>query len=528
MTLKEAVQILDISPPVTRGQLTKAYVDGLAKWHPDRVAGNAALAAEAKEQLHMISEAHGILNGLPESGYPFRVSGGEMRDPSVSAILRPPPPPQPAPQPSRGVVSARKVSPLAVIGCSVMGLAAIGLAWATVNVALRRAAAAGQIQQTAADVPAAQTAVATAPPIAFVARPNDLEDGRKEVMHAGAPAAPRSEDESGKEAAFKSALMAAEQGLPAAQVKVGLSYKNGVGVAKDLAEALRWFQRAASGGLESAGYEAAWCLLNGGKYIEDHGKAVALLHPLAQKGNPDAQYLMGEACFAGKGGRQSDKVAVQWWELAAEQGHAAAQNRLSLAYQRGIGVTPDMEKAAQWLRKAGEQRGEDAALADVATEPPRAATAPPPPLPSKEHVPKDKSLKSGELLTDRFRGFGGKGQLILDNGLVDDAYVKVVGGGKVWVSFYLRGGETFTFDHVPDGTYQVIYCTGFDWDPKARDFGRGQHAVRYERKLDFTTMHPTEKTQNVVSNPVFTLTLRAVSGGEFPTSDLPMEEFNSF
>lgn len=407
-----------------------------------------------------------------------------------------------------------------------MGLAAtLGLGWIAVN----RSGVPGpapQVQEGAADVAAPPSAPAPQKVLAQTAATEPPSSARVSEKEEGTEA--RAEE------AFKSALMAAEQGLPAAQMKLGQSYKNGVGVAQNMAEALRWFQRAASGGLESASYEVAWCLLNGGKNIEDHGKAVTLLHPLAQKGNPDAQFLMGEACFGGKGGQRSDTAAVQWWELAAEQGHSEAQNRLGLAYQRGIGVMPDMEKAALWFRKAGERQegdltpreklGNDRLLAGLAAGTARAAAAAPP----QQHLPTDNRLTSGELLTDRFRGFGGKGQLILENGLVDDAYVKVVGGRKLWASFYLRGGGKFTFDHVPDGTYQVIYCTGFDWDPKARDFGRDQHAMRHERKLDFTTMRTMEKTQTVVSIPIFTLTLQAVPRADAPTSDIPLEEFNSF
>lgn len=735
MTLKNAVQILKISPPVTRAQLTKAYVDGLAEWHPDRVAGDATLAAEAEGQLNLIAEAHGILNGLPESGYPFKVSFGGQKEPSAFGIMRPLQAPKIAPEPPKAIISPpSKVAPLTLAAYAVVGVAVLGLAGMIMHVQGGRGPAA-EVPESAADSlatatpsdPAPQTAPAhtrvtteASPALSKTPQPvpagaaGSFEEirtraleGDKQAQWQTVQAYEKGEGvEVNAEEALKWALMAAEQGLPAAQMKMALCYKQGAGVSKDLAEALRWFQQAYEGGVERAGHEAAWCLLNGGEKIEDHAKAVALLRPLAEKGDPDAQeqlgmcyrygegvaedldaaikwllpaaehgnvyaqielgltyaekdatpenlaaaarwyrkaaeqqepeaqFLLAEACFSGQGVPKSDTEAVKWWKLAAEQDHDDAQDRLGMAYQRGIGVAENMETAVQWFRKAGEHdhaeakfhlsvchtlgagvpedkvaaaqycqeaaelghasaqnnlgvfcmdgtgvqqdaaeafkwftlaanQGDESAaewlaklktqmtLSQIAEGESRArgfslrkrgqvraphgmadgtsaatATAAPPPM--QQHLPTDNRLNSGALLTDNFRKFGGKGQLILDNGLVEDAHVKVVGGRRLWASFYVRGGEKFTLDHVPDGTYQVIYCTGFDWNPQRRDFGRNRHAMRHDRALDFTTTHATEGTQRTVSTPVLTLTLHAVSGGNAPTSDIPLEEFNSF
>ena len=45
--------------------------------------------------------------------------------------------------------------------------------------------------------------------------------------------------------------MAAVQGLTEAEYGLGVMYKNGNGVARDIAEATRWFERAAAKGDES-------------------------------------------------------------------------------------------------------------------------------------------------------------------------------------------------------------------------------------------------------------------------------------
>lgn len=736
MTLKDAVQILQISPPITRGQLTKAYVDALAEWHPDRVAQDAALAAEADGRLRLIAEAHGMLNALPESGYPFNVSYGQPRPPSASGIMRPFQAPKIAVEAPRVVAARQKVSPLAVAAYVVVGVAVVGLAGVWMHVqksaAPARPEASGEALASSSE-PAPQPVPAlepVAPMVAPKSRPPMAQvqpstpagtpadeprtfaelqaralEGDAQAQWLTAQAYEKGEGvQANPEEALKWALMAAEQAVPMAQMKVGMGYKEGVVVAKDLAEALRWFERASAAGVEQGGYEAALCLLLGGKGAQDHARAVALLRPLAEKGvpaaqqglgmcyrhgkgvaadvnealkwlfpaakkgqvlaqlelgliyterakipedleeaakwyreaadqqDPEAQHLLAQAYADGKGVAKDPATAFKWWSLAANQDYADAQDSLGLAYQRGIGVAENMEKAVHWFNRAAEHDHAGAKFhlsvchvlgvgvpedkvraaaycleaADLGYAPaqnnmgvfymegtgvrqdpseaykwftlassqghgsstewlaklkptmtafqiaegerrvrafaPRElaqvrpaddlARAPEPApaaqQPSMEHLVNDNRLPSGTLLTDRFREFGGQGRLIVDNGLVDDAYVKVVGGRKLWASFYVRGGEKFALDHVPDGTYQVLYCTGFDWNAKAHDFGRNQHAMRHDRSLDFTTTRATEGTQTTISASVLTLTLHQVSGGNAPTSDISLEEFNKF
>jgi hypothetical protein len=61
------------------------------------------------------------------------------------------------------------------------------------------------------------------------------------------------------------------------------------------------------------------------------------------------QYRLGEAYSEGQGVPQSDAEAAKWWLKAAEQGHAAAQHCLALAYINGEGVQCDLIRAYMWL-----------------------------------------------------------------------------------------------------------------------------------------------------------------------------------
>ena len=76
---------------------------------------------------------------------------------------------------------------------------------------------------------------------------------------------------------------------------------------------------------------------------------------LAEKGNAEAQYLLGIMYVEGKVVPQDYKVAMLWYRKAAEQGHARAQNSVGAMYGRGLGVPLDYQMAMSWYLKAAEQ-----------------------------------------------------------------------------------------------------------------------------------------------------------------------------
>jgi len=62
----------------------------------------------------------------------------------------------------------------------------------------------------------------------------------------------------------------------------------------------------------------------------------------------------------GRGVPKDEAKAVHWYEKAAEQGYANAQNNLGNMYTDGRGVPKDDAKAVQWYQKAAEQGHTDA------------------------------------------------------------------------------------------------------------------------------------------------------------------------
>jgi len=70
----------------------------------------------------------------------------------------------------------------------------------------------------------------------------------------------------------------------------------------------------------------------------DFTTALKFWQPLAEQGDTDAQYNLGQMYRQGQGVQQDNKTAVKWYTLAAEQGIANAQVNLGVMYRRGEGV----------------------------------------------------------------------------------------------------------------------------------------------------------------------------------------------
>jgi TPR repeat protein len=82
---------------------------------------------------------------------------------------------------------------------------------------------------------------------------------------------------------------------------------------------------------------------------QDYAKAAAILSPLAQNGNPEAQASMGYLYEIGRGVPQDFTQAAIWYRRAAEQGLSWAQFQLGMLYDLGHGVPVDVVEAEKWL-----------------------------------------------------------------------------------------------------------------------------------------------------------------------------------
>lgn len=89
----------------------------------------------------------------------------------------------------------------------------------------------------------------------------------------------------------------------------------------------------------------------------DHAKAVAIWRALANKGDQDAAFNLGQAYRLGKGVAADSGEAKKWFEKAARAGHLDAQVSLGLLlFDAG-----DRATALTWLKRAAD-RGEPRAM----------------------------------------------------------------------------------------------------------------------------------------------------------------------
>jgi TPR repeat protein len=88
--------------------------------------------------------------------------------------------------------------------------------------------------------------------------------------------------------------------------------------------------------------------------------AVSLLRPLAEAGEPAAQYNLGILYENGGGVEQDYVEAAYLYGLAARQGHGGAQMNLGALYGNGRGVVRDFSEAFIWLSLASAQGNPEA------------------------------------------------------------------------------------------------------------------------------------------------------------------------
>jgi hypothetical protein len=161
-------------------------------------------------------------------------------------------------------------------------------------------------------------------------------------------------------------------------------------------------------------------------------------------------------------------------------------------------------------------------------EVPRGALVPPVRL---EHLLTDTRPTNGTLLLNRFCEqtiHKGHGELTITNGLTEDAFVKVVEGSKLMAAFYVRGNSSFSINDIPDGSYAILYRTGYGWLEHQRDFERGKGAAKFDNNLVYTTR--IQKEGNLIRTyyDTITLTLHKVVDGNAPAEDISDDEFNKF
>jgi len=104
---------------------------------------------------------------------------------------------------------------------------------------------------------------------------------------------------------------------------------------------------AAAAGTASADVRAGIEQWRAGNYEA----AIREWRPLAERGDADAQFNLGQAYRLGRGVSADPRTSNMWFERAARQGHAQAEANLALSlFQSG-----ERERSIPWLERAAER-----------------------------------------------------------------------------------------------------------------------------------------------------------------------------
>ena len=151
-----------------------------------------------------------------------------------------------------------------------------------------------------------------------------------DTLTRGAPSSP-----SGNQGSLTTIRQMAEKGDAAAQLKLGVMYKNGEGVEVNYAEAAKWFRKATDQGNAEAQFNLGNMYKHGQGVEVNYAEAAKWFRKAADQGNAEAQLSLGNAYDDGEGVEENKAEAAKWFRKAADQGYAEAQFNLGYAYDDG-------------------------------------------------------------------------------------------------------------------------------------------------------------------------------------------------
>jgi localization factor PodJL len=152
---------------------------------------------------------------------------------------------------------------------------------------------------------------------------------------------------------------AALKGDPSAAHEIGVRYAEGKGVAQNLDEAAKWYDRAAQAGVIPAVFRLGTLYEKGLSVKKDVDIARRYYMQAAERGNAKAMHNLAVLDADGGGKGANYKNASQWFRKAADRGVADSQFNLGILYARGIGVEQNLAESFKWFSLAAAQGDAD-------------------------------------------------------------------------------------------------------------------------------------------------------------------------
>ena len=149
------------------------------------------------------------------------------------------------------------------------------------------------------------------------------------------------------------------KGDAAAAYEIASRFAEGKGVAVNLDEAAKWFDRAAQAGLVPAIFRLGTFYEKGLSVKKDADIARRYYMQAAERGNAKAMHNLAVLDADGGGKGANYKSASQWFRKAADRGVADSQFNLGILYARGIGVEQNLAESFKWFSLAAAQGDAD-------------------------------------------------------------------------------------------------------------------------------------------------------------------------
>jgi localization factor PodJL len=146
---------------------------------------------------------------------------------------------------------------------------------------------------------------------------------------------------------------------PAAAYEIGVRYTEGKGVAVNLDEALKWYDRSAQAGMVPAVFRLGTFYEKGMSVKKDADVARRYYLQAAERGNAKAMHNLAVLDADGGGKGANYKSASEWFRKAADRGVADSQFNLGILYARGIGVEQNLAESYKWFSLAAAQGDTD-------------------------------------------------------------------------------------------------------------------------------------------------------------------------
>lgn len=136
---------------------------------------------------------------------------------------------------------------------------------------------------------------------------------------------------------------------------IGNLYENGIGLALNYTEALKWYKKAADSGLVDAMYRIGNCYETGIGTSVNPKEALATYQKAVENKSGAAAYKLAVMYMAGSLVPADQAAALKYMHVAVEYGYSDAANELGVIYLQGLlGLEVNSEQALQMFHKSAE------------------------------------------------------------------------------------------------------------------------------------------------------------------------------